>query len=140
MKRTDRFETLRAIPLFYRCSNKELSLVDSLVAEGRAAAGEVMIREGSPGRESFIVLTGEAAVTIGGRRVATLGAGDFFGEMALLGERRQRVATVTAITPMTLLVIDPRQFSTLLRIEGVATAMLREVVDRLDATEAQMSA
>lgn len=131
---TDRFETLRSIPLFAGCSTKELTQVDSLVAEDRASEGDVLIREGSPGRESFIILSGEAIVTVGARLVAKLGPGDFFGEMALLGRRNLRTATVTAITPMRLLVADPRQFSTLLQIEGVATSMLKEVVDRLSTT------
>jgi len=126
-------EVLKAIPLFKACSNRELAAVDSLVAEDRASAGEVIVREGRPGREAFIVLSGEAAVTASGVTVGRLGVGDFFGEMALLGDCPERVATVTAITPMRLLVIDPRQFASLLEMEGVAREMLKEVADRLGA-------
>jgi CRP/FNR family transcriptional regulator, cyclic AMP receptor protein len=124
-------EWLRSIPLFADCSAKELAQVDSLVAEDRAVAGEVLIRQGTPGRESFIIVSGEAMVTVGARLLAKLGPGDFFGEMALLGRRNLRTATVTAMTPMRLLVADPRQFNTLLHIEGVARSMLGEVVDRM---------
>lgn len=138
--RSTQFETLRAIPLFRSCSNKDLATVDSLVAEDRAESGEVIVREGRPGRESFIILSGEASVTVGGRRVAQLGPGEFFGEMALLDRRNLRTATVTALTPMRLLVIDPRQFSTLLQMEGVARSMLGEVVERLSAAVVQRPA
>lgn len=131
---TERFEALQSIPLFESCSSRELAQIDALVAEDRASEGEVLIREGRPGRESFIILSGEAVVTVGARLVAKLGPGDFFGEMALLGRQNLRTATVTAITPMRLLVVDPRQFSTLLQIEGVARSMLKEVVDRLSET------
>ncbi len=133
-------ETLRSIPLFASCSTKELVQVDSLVAEDRASSGEVLIRQGSPGRESFIIIEGEAIVTVGARLIARLGPGDFFGEMALLGRQNLRTATVTAITPMRLLVADPRQFSTLLQIEGVARSMLTEVADRLSAAVVQRPA
>jgi len=77
---------------------------------------------------------------VGDRQVARLGPGEFFGEMALLGRRNLRTATVTALTPMRLLVIDPRQFSTLLQMEGVARSMLGEVVERLSASAVQRPA
>lgn len=132
MRRQSQMEALRSIPLFASCSTRELAQVDALGAEFEVSAGEVLIREGVPGRESFIILEGDAIVTVGARVVARLRSGDFFGEMALLGRRTLRTATVTALTPMRLLVIDPRELGSLLRIEGVARSMLAEVVQRLD--------
>ena len=136
----DRLQELASIPLFSSCSPRELADVDSLGAEDRAVDGQVLIRQGSPGRESFVILEGTAIVTVGARLVARLGPGDFFGEMALLGRQNLRTATVTAITPMRLLVIDPRQLKTMLNIEGVARSMLAEVVDRLGTAMVQRPA
>jgi CRP/FNR family cyclic AMP-dependent transcriptional regulator len=133
---TSQVEQLRSIPLFAGCSTRELALVDSLAAESRAFPGEILVRQGSPGRETFVILEGEAIVSVGARIVARLRSGDFFGEMALIGRRHLRTATVTALTPMRLMVIDPRQLSTLLQIKGVARQMLTEVVDRLTASQA----
>ena len=124
------FQSLRSIPLFEGSSTKELAEIDTLATEDHAESGEVLIREGRPGRETFIILEGEAIVTVGARLIARLGPGDFFGEMALLGRRKVRTATVTSITPMRMLVLDPRQLSALLQIDRVARSMLKEVVDR----------
>jgi potassium-dependent mechanosensitive channel len=62
-------------------------------------AGTVLCREGEIGREFFVIVDGEAAVTRRGRRLVTQRAGDFFGEIALL-ENVHRTATVTARTPL----------------------------------------
>ena len=138
--RTERIEVLKAIPLFRTVSNKNLAAADSLVADDGAEPGELIVREGQPGREFFIIVSGEALVTLDGRMVARLGPGEFFGEVALLGRGHLRTATVMALTPMRLLVIDPRQFSTLLQMDGVAKSMLHEVVERLNPAVVQRPA
>ena len=140
MRRHSQTQKLRSIPLFANCSPRELAQVDALGAEYGASAGEILVREGVPGRESYIILEGDAIVTVGARVVARLRSGDFFGEMALLGRRNMRTATVTALTPMRLLVIDPRELGSLIRIEGVAKSMLAEVADRLSKAMVQRPA
>ena len=132
----ERIETLRTIRLFRGCSDKELARVDSLLDEIRAEPGAVLTREGSFGQESYVIVAGSADVTIEGRLVATLGPGDFFGEMAVLGKEPVRAATVTAATPMELLVIEPGTMGTLLEIGSIASVMLKGVVDRLGAAQA----
>ena len=72
-----------------------------------------MTVEGNPGREFMVIIEGEATVVRGGEEINRLGAGDFFGEIALL-EDRPRTATVTAETPIRALVITDRSFRTLL--------------------------
>lgn len=126
-----RIATLRTIPLFRGCSDKELARVDSLVDDIEVETGEILIREGVLGRESFIILSGEAQVTVASTEIAKLGPGDFFGEMAILGHSPLRVATVTATTQMQLIVIEPGTLSMLLEIGSVATVMLQGLVDRL---------
>jgi CRP-like cAMP-binding protein len=76
--------------------------------------GEVVVRAGDTSTELYVVASGECVVrTDTGREVARLGAGDFFGEMALLtGEPRS--ATVAAVTPCTLHVLDAQTFRTVI--------------------------
>jgi CRP-like cAMP-binding protein len=76
------------------------------------AAGSVVAREGDLGEEFFVIESGTADVTRGGAPVAKLGAGDFFGEVALIREDR-RTATVTATSPMVLIVMTGSSFRSL---------------------------
>ena len=132
---THRTAALRAIPLFSACDDQELARIDGLVDEIEVSAGEVLTREGKPGGESFIIVVGEASVLLRDRSLARLTAGEFFGEMAVLTPGRPRSATVTAITPMRLLVLDPRSVASLIDISGVARTLIVTLVDRLRATE-----
>ena len=85
----------------------------------------------SLGPNQFVVIVrGEAAVTRGGEHLATLLAGESFGEMALV-DGSLRSATVTATTAMHVLVLDPRSFWSLIGIGNVAQVLLRGVVERL---------
>ncbi len=126
----ERRELLRQLPAFRRCSNRVLAKIDALVDEVSVEAGHVLVREGDPGRQSFIVLWGRAGVTLRDEPIAVLGPGSFIGEMALL-DLGPRSATVTALSPMRLLVIGPAAFSTLMDLPGVALPMVRELAGRL---------
>jgi cAMP-dependent protein kinase regulator len=133
-----REQELRQVPLFAECTPHELADIDEQGAEILVEAGEVLVREGNPGRQTFIIIAGEAVVTAGGRKIAHLGAGDFFGEMAVLTQR-PRAATVRAASPMRVVVLDPRELGEILRVPGVTRAMLVGVVDRLYEVEGQMA-
>jgi CRP-like cAMP-binding protein len=127
-------QELRTLPTFTGCSDKELTLIDSAAAHVDVPAGRVLMREGQVGRESFVVLEGSARVTIDGAPVATAGQGDFIGEMALL-DHKPRSATVTAETPMRLLVFDSRSFSSALQSTTFARIMLQGLSRRLRTVE-----
>ena len=103
---------LRDVPFFSSLSKKELAVVAQQTDELDVEAGKVLARQGDFGSEFFVIDTGTAEVTRDGERLAELGAGDFFGEMALLEEDR-RVATVTAKTAMTLIVMSRGSFRAL---------------------------
>ena len=103
---------LQDVPFFSSLSKKELAVVAQQTDELDVPAGKVLAREGDFGSEFFVIDTGTAEVTRDGERLAELGAGDFFGEMALL-EQDRRVATVTAKTPMTLIVMSRGSFRAL---------------------------
>lgn len=121
---------LRTLPIFAGSSDEELGRIDAIVDEIEVEPGEMLVREGDPGEESFIIVSGTADVRIGGTVVASLGPGTFFGEMALL-EGRPRSATVTAKEAMRLLVVSGDDFPIFIEQPGVAVHMLRSIVARL---------
>lgn len=128
-------EALKNVSLFSACTNRELGQIASLVDEVRVDEGTVLTKEGGPGRECFIIQEGQARCTLRGRKLATYGPGDFFGEMALL-DQGPRSATVTAITPVRLYVLDARSFSTMLdKHPAVARKILRGLAQRLREAE-----
>ena len=138
MRRKDRnakTRLLAEIPLFSACSKSDLTRIAALVEEIEAPEGKVLTRQGHPGRECFIIADGRAKAAIRGRRSVGLGPGSFFGEMALL-DQGPRTATVTAETDMHLLVLDSRNFSSLIEdIPGVGRKVLRAVAVRLREAE-----
>jgi CRP/FNR family transcriptional regulator, cyclic AMP receptor protein len=103
---------LKSVPFFGSISKKELAVVAQQADEIDVPAGKVLAREGDIGHEFFVIDQGRAEVTRGGEHVANLEPGDFFGEMALL-EDDQRTATVTASTPMSLIVMTRASFRAL---------------------------
>lgn len=106
-------EHLRAVPLFANCSNADLTAIAAAVDEIEVEPGRILITEGEAGKEAFIIVSGEATVSRDGQVVATLHPGAPFGEMALV-DRSPRNATVTASTPLRLLVLGQREFVALL--------------------------
>jgi CRP-like cAMP-binding protein len=134
MKSDPKIAAMSKVPLFARCSKRELETIASLADEVDLPAGKVLTAEGDRGREFFVLLEGSAGVRSDGRELASLGEGDFFGEIALVTDKA-RTATVTATTQMRALVITDRAFRELLRnspeIQG---KVLEAVADRLAAT------
>ncbi len=103
---------LKDVPFFSSLSESDLAAVAEQTYEVSVPAGEVLAREGDLGDEFFVIESGTAEVTRGGAPVAKLGAGDFFGEIALIREDR-RTATVTATSPMVLIVMKGSSFRSL---------------------------
>ena len=112
-RRKERLEHLRAVPLFRALNEKELALVDRLGVESATAAGEVLVKEGARGREFYVITSGKAEVTRGGKVVGVLGPGDHFGELALL-DPQPRLATVTMTVDGAVLELPQREFWQLL--------------------------
>src|SRR3954451_23479386 len=94
-------------------SNQELLQLSALFDEVELPAGDVLMREGEPGREVFLIVNGEVGVSVGEHVIGTVGAGEFVGEMVLF-ERAPRSATVTALTPLRTLVAGGQSLATLL--------------------------
>jgi len=96
---------LRDVPFLSSLTDKELALVAQQTDRREVPAGEILAREGDTGDELLIVESGTAEVTRDGERIAELGPGDAVGEGALVADER-RTATVTAISPMELVVMS----------------------------------
>ena len=119
------------MPLFSRCSRKELAEVASIADEIDLPAGRVLMREGERGTEFFVLLDGSADVLRNGRKINKLGDGDFFGEIALVS-RSDRTATVTTSEPSRLLVITEQAFRALLdHAPQIQIRVLEALADRL---------
>ena len=126
-----RAELIGRVPLFAGLSKKELSQVASIAEELDFKAGKELIREGGPGREFFILLEGSAAVTRGGKKLATRKAGDFFGEIALVADR-PRMATVTTLEPTVALIVTETNFRRLVKQSPeIALKVMQAVGERL---------
>jgi CRP/FNR family cyclic AMP-dependent transcriptional regulator len=129
--RDAKIDLIREVPLFARCSKKELAEVAKLADEIDFGPGKALTREGASGREFFVILDGEAEVRRKGRKVATMGRGDFFGEIALIAHT-PRTATVTSTSDIRLLVITGQSFKTLLDHQPpIAAKVLAALAERI---------
>jgi CRP/FNR family cyclic AMP-dependent transcriptional regulator len=114
LHRNAKVELLRRVPLFAGLSKRDLAQLGAIADELDLPEGRALIREGSRGHEFFALVEGQVKVAKNGRRVSTLRDGDFFGEIALVTDV-PRTSTVTAETPVRLLVLTKRDFQRLLR-------------------------
>jgi CRP/FNR family cyclic AMP-dependent transcriptional regulator len=129
-------ELLGEVPLFSACSLNELRAIARLGTQVSAEAGALLTEQGKPGREFFLVLEGKATCKVGRKEVARYKTGDYFGELALL-HGGYRTATVEADSAMELLVLDAREFRSLLLANPAVSlkmlAFLAELVAEADA-------
>jgi len=106
-------EHLATVPLFAACSKKDLQRIARASDEVEIPAGRTLMKQGDVGRECFILVEGKVKIERNGRKVASKGPGAYFGELSLL-DKGPRTATVIAETPITVLVLGPREFSAVL--------------------------
>jgi len=130
-RKDEKLEHLGKVRMFAALPKKELNLIGRASDEVQVPAGKVLVEQGKPGFEFYLIVDGKATVTRGGRKVATLGPGQYFGELAVL-DRRPRNATIKAETNMELLVLGQREFSGLLdEVPGLAHKLLQTMAGRL---------
>lgn len=109
-----KIERLEEVHLLEGCTRRQLRAIARISEVIEVPAGTVLAQAGKPGEEFFLILDGAARVEVSPRKRSRLGPGDYFGEMSLL-DGGPRSATVTADTPVRLLVIKRGDFSALLR-------------------------
>jgi len=130
-------ELLAKVPLFDGLSKKHLKQISALATRIDAGAGKVLTREGDAGHEFVLILEGEVEIKRGDQVIATRGAGDYIGEIALI-EHTPRTATVVATTPVVLEIIGQREFATLLEDEPeIGEKIKATAAERLAALEAE---
>lgn len=123
-------ERVKSIPLFADLSQRERELVARHADEVEVEAGRQLIEEGEIGWEFFVIESGAVEVKVGDDPVATLGPGDFFGELALKDQTHRRTASVVTTEPSTLIVMTGQAFRT---VEGDMPSVaerIREAVER----------
>lgn len=121
-------QRLKALPLFEHLSRRDRVRVARWTDEVDVPKGAELVTEGTFAHEFFVIEEGTAEVTHDGRRLAVLGPGDFFGEIALLESDHHRTATVTALSPMRLVVMFQTEFATMAEEMPEMAATLREVL------------
>ncbi len=135
MNQDDKMDRLEEVPMFQECSRRQLRAVARITAIFDAPAGTVLTRVGEPGEEFFLIVAGSATVEVSPKKRVPLKPGDYFGEMSLL-DGEPRSATVVAETPVRLLVISRRNFSTLLNeVPGMIQSLLATLSRRVRQAE-----
>lgn len=142
--------TLRSVPLFRYLSFEELLKVISLIKERSFGAGETVFCEGEKGDALYVLLTGEVEVLKKEEKIATLKAGDHFGELSLI-DSWPRSATIRATEPSLCLVMDQQQFYDVVRmydavsvkllwsLARVCSVRLRQTTDELGIVKSMIS-
>lgn len=135
MARDEKIQHLKRVPLFAKLGRRELERLGQLADEIQVGLDQVLTRQGKTGSEFFLVLQGHVSVIENGRPVAQLGPGEFFGEIALI-DKRPRTATVRADGITELLVINHREFHSLMdEFPAVRDAVMEALAERLRRSE-----
>jgi CRP/FNR family cyclic AMP-dependent transcriptional regulator len=139
MKQKQAIEALRRVSLFSACTDKELEVIMGATTLLHFDAGTVLTTEGAGGHEFMVITEGKARVETAGITLATLSAGDFFGEISLL-DSGPRTASVIAETDLTAEVIGQREFSALIeRAPHLAKNLLVGLARRLRAADIRLA-
>ena len=130
-----KIQMLGRVPLFATCPAKSMELIAQLSDEVDVRDGYVLMRKGDLGQEFFLIIDGQVRIERDGATLATLGRGDFLGEIALLSEDR-RTATAVSEGPSKLLVLTRGAFKTLLDTSPeIRAAVMTAVASRIRRLE-----
>lgn len=131
MNKRKQLGLLEVVPLFHGLSTKELARVARVADEVSMPAGSIIAEEGQDGDAFYLLADGAAVVRRSGKKIASLGTGDFFGEMSLL-DGGPRSATVELVRDSTMLVMHRKDFALIIAdLPGVARKMLQGLAVRL---------
>ncbi|MEX2274515.1 MAG: cyclic nucleotide-binding domain-containing protein [Actinomycetota bacterium] len=132
-------EAIARVPLFAGLSRRHLHQVADAADEVRFRPGATVVKEGDLGQTLFVIMEGQVKVTRGGRRLSTMGPGEFFGEIALL-DRGPRTATVVANTPLVAIRLFRRSFLKLVEREPkIGEKVLATLAMRLRTVEKNLT-
>jgi CRP-like cAMP-binding protein len=135
--KTDPTESLKRVPLFASLDKKELDILGKVLKEQSYPAGTVIVRSGAGGHGLYIIREGNVSVIQNGKTVASMGPGQFFGEISVL-DGGPRTADVRADSDTVCLTLISWEVKPLLQENaGITYKMLLEMVKRLRATAPQ---
>jgi cAMP-binding proteins - catabolite gene activator and regulatory subunit of cAMP-dependent protein kinases len=124
-------EALGRVPLFSRCSGKELEFLASRTDEVDVKANHTLITQGSPADTFYVLLEGEATVSVDGKPRPALHVGDFFGEIGML-DRGPATATVVTASAVRAMVMSHAQFRDAIKSsDPLLSAVIAAMADRL---------
>jgi CRP-like cAMP-binding protein len=128
------------VPLFAACSKRDLQIISRHMQVVAVPQGVELMREGEHGDAFFVVLEGGAFMARGRTAIGEVGPGDHVGELALL-DPAPRSATVTALTAMTVGVIDARAFAAIIRdVPALSGKLLSAMARRLRERDREATA
>jgi CRP-like cAMP-binding protein len=127
----EKLELLRRTPLLAGLGRGDIEEVGRLADEVDLKADHVLMRQGDPGREFFVIIEGQVRIDRDGRTIRTIGPGEFLGDIALVTEG-PRTATATTVTPCRLLVVGHREFHQLMdQYPSIRLSVLESMAMRL---------
>jgi CRP-like cAMP-binding protein len=130
-----KLELLKRTPLLAGLSRRDLEEVGRLADEVDVPAGKVLMKQGDPGSEFFVIVDGAVRIERDGKVIRTLGPGEFFGDIALVVER-PRMATATVDADSQLLAVGHREFHSLMdRFPSIRISVLESIAHRLADVE-----
>lgn len=128
-----KIELIKSVPLFSRCTKRELAALALEADEVILPEGTVLTKQGASGREFIVIVEGAAVVKKNGRTINRLGAGDFLGEIALISGA-PRTATVATTAQTRMLVLTDRAFRRVTKeMPSVQGNVLEALSERLQA-------
>ena len=124
-------EYLARIPLFSACRRDQIARIARLMQPGHFDTGQLVVTQSAPGHAFYVIVSGMVEILRDGRRLGSLGVGEFFGEMSLL-EQAPRSASVRALEPTDCLMLSSWDFKTMLdRAPEIAGTLLAAISRRL---------
>lgn len=133
LRKDAKIELLKQVPLFSQCTKKQLAAIANVADLIGVPASTELIREGALGREFMVIVEGTVDVKRKGRKINSLGPGDFIGEVALISGG-PRNATVTTTRKTSLLALTDRQFWDLLKqVPELQSSVIKGLGERLQA-------
>jgi CRP-like cAMP-binding protein len=130
----DKLEVLRGVPLFADLDDRSLQAVAVLAREVTRKAGDVLMLEGEPGDDFYVILEGTIRIAKGERTIRSMTAGGFLGEIALV-DRRPRTASATCTTDCRLLEIQTHEFERLMDTMPAVHRRVEQALQRRARTE-----
>lgn len=136
----DKEAMLKMLPLFERCSRRELQRVAAMAVDEQRSAGEVLTRQGENGAVAYVIVAGEAEVVRDGQVLARLGPGDMVGELCLL-DGAPRSATVRTTAETRVVALAAEDFQALIaELPELSLQVLAVLAGRLRRADERMAA